>query len=59
MESRILETYYLLLFNIEQNIERIKIRDIKDYCIDKISEIKKIDSSLRVYAVKDKINFLV
>ncbi len=59
MESRILETYYLLLFNIEQNIERIKIRDIKDYCINKISEIKKIDSSLRVYAVKDKINFLV
>ncbi len=56
MESPVLETYYPLLYNIKQHIERIKIRDIKDYCINLINEIKKIDSFLRVYAIKHKIN---
>ncbi len=56
MESPILETYYPLLYSIEKHLERIQIKDIKDHCIDSIRIVEDIDSSLRVYAIKDKIN---
>jgi len=57
IKSPILQTYSPSIYKIENHIGRIKIKDMKKYCIEIINEIKKIDSSLKVYAIKDRINF--